>query len=176
MLNQIEELDKERVANRRRRITNGYIRRRALGDVHLAALKERRLQLDEARLELNRAEHKGETLKQQYRQAQARLVDAQVALQTDETARRERELTEKIAAANAEVNLLRQRKSQGVQSLKREVMDAQRLLALFDQTPAAICSGNLYRTGCRCGSNRPFPGGTPPLSRVSGCIGAGICP
>ena len=113
MLNQIEELDKERVANRRRRITNGYIRRRALGDVHLAALKERRLQLDEARLELNRAEHKGETLKQQYRQAQARLVDAQVALQTDETARRERELTDKIATANAEVNLLRQRKSQG---------------------------------------------------------------
>jgi hypothetical protein len=39
-------------------------------------------------------------------------VDAQVALQTDETARRERELADKIAAANAEVNLLRQRKSQ----------------------------------------------------------------
>jgi hypothetical protein len=52
MLNQIEELDKERAANRRRRITNGYIRRRALGDVHMAVLKERRLQLDEARLEL----------------------------------------------------------------------------------------------------------------------------
>ena len=132
-LNQIEELDKERVANRRRRITNGYIRRRALGDIHLAALKERRLQLDEARLELNRAELKGETLKQQYRQAQTLLVDAQVALQTDETARRERELAEKISVANAEVNELHQRKTQGIQSLKQEAADAQKLLAMFDQ-------------------------------------------
>lgn len=133
ILNQIEELDKERVANRRRRITNGYIRRRALGDVHLAELKERRLQLDEARMELNRAEYKGEMFKQQYGQAQVRLVDAQVALQTDQTARRERELTDKIAAASAEVNLLRQRKSQGMQSLKREAADAHRLLVLLEQ-------------------------------------------
>ena len=99
----------------------------------MAALKERRLQLDEARLELNRAELKGETLKQQYRQAQTLLVDAQVALQTDETARRERELAEKISVANAEVNQLRQRKSQGMQSLKQEAVDAQKLLVLVDQ-------------------------------------------
>jgi uncharacterized protein YPO0396 len=142
ILNQIEELDKERVANRRRRITNGFIRRRALGDVHLAGLKERRLQLDEARLDLNRAELKGESLKQQYRQAQARLVDAQVALQTDETAWRERELSEKLAAANTEVNMLRQRKSQGIQLLKQEASDAERLLALFDerQPPPALAT------------------------------------
>jgi uncharacterized protein YPO0396 len=140
MLNQIEELDKERIANRRRRVTNGFIRRRALGDVYLAALREHRLQLDEARMELNRAEHKGETLKQLYRQAQARLVDAQVALQTDETARRERELAEKLSAIRAEVNLVSQRKGQGAQSLKREAVDAQRLLSLFDQRrpPAAL--------------------------------------
>ena len=142
LLNQIEELDKERSANRRRRVTNGYIRRRALGDGHMVALKECRLQLDEARLELNRAEHKGETLKQLYRQAQARLIDAQVALQTDETARRERELAEKLNAIRAEVNLLRQRKSQGAHTLQREAADAQRLVSLFDQhhPPAALAT------------------------------------
>ncbi len=132
-LNQVEALDQERLANRRRRITNGYVQRRALGDVHMAALKERRMQLEEARLELKRAELKGETLKQNYRQAQSLLLDAQVALQTDETARRERELTEKIAAGDAEVTLLRQRKSQGQQGLKREAADAQKLLGLFQQ-------------------------------------------
>lgn len=92
MLGHIEEVDKERAANRRRRLTNGYIRRRAQGDVSMAELKARRLQLEETRLELSRAELKGEALTQQSRQAQTRLVDAQVALQVDQTAQREREL------------------------------------------------------------------------------------
>ena len=35
-LDQIEEFDQERQANRRRRITNGYIQRRAQGDDYLA--------------------------------------------------------------------------------------------------------------------------------------------
>lgn len=140
-LDQIEEMDKERAANRRRRITNGYIQRLAQGDVHLAELKERRLALDESRLELNRAELKGETLGQQHRQAQTRLVDAQVALQVDQTAQRERELTEKIAETNAELNILRQRKAQAVQSLVKERADAQKLLALLDQDQIAAPTG-----------------------------------
>jgi uncharacterized protein YPO0396 len=133
MLNHIEEMDKERSANRRRRITNGYIRRRAQGDVHMGELKDHRLELDEARLELSRAERKGETLAQQYRQAQTLLVDATVALQTDQTAQRERDLSEKIATINAEVNLLRQRKAQASQALAHEAADAQKLLALIGQ-------------------------------------------
>ncbi len=95
MLNHIEEMDKERAANRRRRITNGYIRRPVQGDGYIAELKERRLQLDEARLELNRAEPKTEKLARQHQQVQANLVDAQVALQVDLTAQRERELCRK---------------------------------------------------------------------------------
>ena len=132
-LNHIEELEKERTANRRRRITNGYVGRRAQGDVALAELKERRIQLDEARLELTRAGLKGETLTQRFRQAQALLVDAQVALQVDQTAQRERELAEKIAETSAEVDRLRQQKNLAVQALVGQVDDAQKLLALLAQ-------------------------------------------
>lgn len=171
ILNQIEELDKERVANRRRRITNGYIRRRALGDVHLAALKERRLKLDEARLELNRAELKGESLKQQYHQAQVCLVDAQVALQTDETARRERELTDKIAAASAEVNLLGQRKSQGTQSLKQEAADAQRLLALKGQRQPPPALAAFIKQATAADPIIHFPAGLRPYQEALAALG-----
>ena len=170
-LNQIEELDKERVANRRRRITNGYIRRHALGDVHLAALKEHRLQLDEARLELNRAELKGETLKQQYRQAQTLLVDAQVALQTDETVRRERELAEKISIAHAEVNQLRQRKSQGVQSLKQEAVDAQKLLAMFDQHQPPPALTTFIDQATAADPMIHFPAGLEPYQQALAALG-----
>lgn len=144
MLGHIEEVDKERAANRRRRLTNGYIRRRAQGDVSMAELKARRLQLEETRLELSRAELKGEALTQQSRQAQTRLVDAQVALQVDQTAQRERELAKKIAEMNVELNSLRQRKTQAMQSLAQERADAQKLLALLDQdqrkAPAGLVS------------------------------------
>ncbi len=141
MLDHIEELDKERAANRRRRLTNGFIRRRALGDVHMAELKERRLQLDEARLELSRAELKGETLHQQHRMAQARLVDAQVALQVDQTAQRERELTDKMAEISAEINLLRQRKGQALQAVAREQADAEKLRLLLENDGRKAPSG-----------------------------------
>ena len=102
MLDHIEELDKERAANRRRRITNGYIRRRAQGDIHMAELKERRLQLDEARsgTQPGRTQRRnaGPTIP-------ARLKLAwwmpRWRLQTDQTAQREQELSEKIAEINA---------------------------------------------------------------------------
>ncbi|MDR3573286.1 MAG: SbcC/MukB-like Walker B domain-containing protein [Anaerolineaceae bacterium] len=133
MLNHIEEMDKERAANRRRRITNGAIRRRGQGDVHMVELKERRFQLDEACLELSRAKLKAETLSQQYHQAQTRLVDAQVALQVDRTAQRERDLSEKISDTTAECNILHQQKTHAVQSIAKEWTDAQKLLALIEQ-------------------------------------------
>ena len=135
ILDHIEEMDKERAANRRRRLTNGYIRRRAQGDLYSAELKERRQQLDEARVELSRAELKGEALAQKYRQAQNRLVDAQVALQVDQTAQRERELTQKIGEARAERDGLRRRKTETDHALARESADAARLLAMIETDP-----------------------------------------
>lgn len=126
-LDSIEELDKERAANRRRRITNGYIVRRAQGDAHMDDLKSRRLQLDEARLALSRFELQGEELAKHLRYAGSALLDAQVALQTDRTAAREKELCEKLAALQAEITALRQKESQLLQSLSRETADAGKL-------------------------------------------------
>lgn len=140
-LDQIIEIDKERAANRRRRMTNGHIRRQAQGDVLMVELKERRLQLAEARLELNRAELKSEILSHQHRQAQTRLIDAQVALQVDQTAQRERALAEKIAETNAGLKLLAQRKADVVEALIRERTDAERLLALIKQDQHAAPAG-----------------------------------
>src|SRR5574341_1603204 len=106
-LAQIGELDAERLANRRRRVTNGYIQRRAQGDAHLAALKAKRLELDGARLALNRANLQRDQLAEELKRAQSALVDAQVALQSDATALREKELREKIAAVDKELKELK---------------------------------------------------------------------
>jgi uncharacterized protein YPO0396 len=141
ILNHIEEMDKERFANRRRRLTNGFIRRRAMGDAHTAELKARRLQLDEARLDLSRAELKGETLNRQHQMAQTRLVDAQVALQVDQTAQRERDLTEKIAETTAEMNHLSARKHQALQAAASEQADAENLLKMLEQDERKAPSG-----------------------------------
>ena len=85
-LNQIEELDKERAANRRRRITNGYIARRAGGEIHSGELRNARLKLDEMRLSLSRAELQRDKLAANLKFAEAALLDAKIALQTDQTA------------------------------------------------------------------------------------------
>jgi len=55
-LNKIDDLDKERAANHRRRITNGYIARRARGELHSAKLRNARLKLDETRLAFHRTQ------------------------------------------------------------------------------------------------------------------------
>lgn len=130
-LDQIEELDKERAANRRRRITNGYIQRRAQGDTHLANLKTRRLELDETRLALQRAALERDTLDERLRQAQAALLDSRVALQTNRTAAREKELREQIGALETELEGLRQRETELTLALSREITDAQRLCDLL---------------------------------------------
>jgi uncharacterized protein YPO0396 len=130
-LTQIEELDQERLANRRRRLTNGYLQRRAQGDAHLTALKAKRLELDEARLALSRAALERDSLAEQLKRAQAALVEAQVALQTDTAAVREKELRDKIAALDAELKDLRESEKQLGETLSREVEDAKRLSALL---------------------------------------------
>ena len=65
VLNRIEELDQERATHRRLRLTNGYVRRCAQGDHHLAELKRHRIELDEKRLDLSRAELRRDDLLEQ---------------------------------------------------------------------------------------------------------------
>ena len=126
-LNALEDLDKERLANRRRRITNGYIQRRAQGDTHLAALKSRRLELDEARLTLQRAELARETLAERLQRAQTALLDAQVELQTNQTATREKDLRAKLTALETDLTTLRQRETALTHQLAQETQDARHL-------------------------------------------------
>lgn len=137
-LTQIGELDQERLANRRRRITNGYVQRRAQADTHLAALKARRFELDATRLDLSRAALQRDELAEQFKRAQNALVEAQVALQTDVTAIREKELREKIATLDSELKDLKERESRLNELLAREAKDAQRLCELLTSEARSI--------------------------------------
>jgi len=132
-LDRIEELDQERQANRRRRVTNGVIRRRALADTHLAELKRHRLALDQAQLDLSRLGLQRDDLAERLAHARQALVDAQVALRTDTTAARQNTLREEIARAEAELADLRQRETQVRRALAREVEDARRLRSLLGE-------------------------------------------
>ena len=128
-LNRIDELDKERAANRRRRITNTYIARRVQADVFLDELKSRRLELDTVKLTLSRTEQERDDLTRSLVFAQSALTDAEVALRTDQTAVREKELREKIAVLTHELAELRQRKTEIDHALARELADAKKLRA-----------------------------------------------
>jgi uncharacterized protein YPO0396 len=137
-LGRIEELDQERMANRRRRLTNGYVQRRAQADVKLAQLKHLRLELDETRVEINRANLKRDAITEDLKRARQALLDAQVALQTDATAAREKELREKVAALENEVRALTERQSRVDQVLAREMQDAQELHEFLKQDRLSI--------------------------------------
>ena len=130
-LNQIAELDKERAANRRRRITNGYIARRSRGEIHSGELRNARLKLDETRLSLSRAELQRDQLAANLKFTEAALLDAKIALQTDQVAAKERQLREKLAAIEAELKILRQRKTETDHQIARERSDAKRLCELL---------------------------------------------
>jgi uncharacterized protein YPO0396 len=132
-LGRIEELDQERRANRRRRVTNGVIRRRALADTHLAELKRHRLTLDQAQLDFSRLGLQRDDLTERLAHARQALVDAQVALRTDTTAAREKSLREEIAQAEVELADLRRREAQVHETLAREVEDARCLRDLLDE-------------------------------------------
>jgi uncharacterized protein YPO0396 len=130
-LEKIEELDKERAANRRRRITNGFIARRSRGEIHTTELKNARLKLDEIRLELNRAEIQHEQLASHLKHAETALLDAKVALQTDQSAIKQHDLTEKITVLDAELALLRQRQADTDVIITQEQADAKKLQKLL---------------------------------------------
>jgi len=137
-LDQIEEFDQERLANRRRRITNGYIQRRARGDDHLAELKTRRLQLDETRLALSRAEIQRDVLEERLRFAQNALLDARMALETDCTATRETALQAKISLLESELAHLQTQVAEICQTLDREYRDLEHLQELLRADGVAI--------------------------------------
>ena len=111
-LDRIEEHDAERIANRRRRITNGFVKRQAEADTILADLKRRRLERDEADLGLKRAELARDGLRESLKLAQETLLQAQLALQTDRTAARQAELRAAIAAAETDLAALRRREAE----------------------------------------------------------------
>ncbi|MCX6078296.1 MAG: AAA family ATPase [Chloroflexi bacterium] len=141
-LNAIDELDKERAANRRRRITNTYIAHRVQADIFLKELSDRRLELDTVKLALSRAERERDDLTRSLVFAQSALTDAEVALRTDQTAVREKELRERIAVLTHDLTLLRQRKAEIDHALARELTDAKKLRddLLVDklENPAAL--------------------------------------
>ncbi|MBI3166923.1 MAG: hypothetical protein HYZ22_00485 [Chloroflexi bacterium] len=141
-LTRIEDIDKERLANRRRRITNTYVARRAQADVFLDDLKSRRLELDSAKLEFHRDEMQRDDLSRNLRFAQSALTDAEIALHTDQTAQREKELREKITTLAAELTLLTQRQTDFDRSLAAELTDAKKLKKLLTadkvEIPVAI--------------------------------------
>jgi uncharacterized protein YPO0396 len=126
-LDRIEELDQERSNQRRLRLTNGYIQRRAQGDMHLAELKDYRLELDQKRVDLSRRKLQRDDLAERLTHARHALIDAQVALRADATALHEKELRDEIARVEVELDDLRQRQNQLDQTLTQEVEDAQRL-------------------------------------------------
>ena len=137
-LERIEEFDRERVKHRRLRITNGYLQRRAQADTQQTDLKSRRLELDETRLQLNRTQLQHDEWAEQFKRANAALLDAQIALQTDVVARREQELREKIAALETELRSLREREARVKAMLEHEGQDARRLQALLTADQHAI--------------------------------------
>jgi uncharacterized protein YPO0396 len=126
-LNMIEELNKERVANRRKRISNTAIARLAEADTYLDQLRQLRLELDSFKLEYSREELHRDEISRAQKFAHATLTDAEIALRTDQNAIREKELRDKIAILNIELTSLRERQQQVEISFARELSDAQKL-------------------------------------------------
>jgi uncharacterized protein YPO0396 len=126
-LDRIEELDQERQANRRRRITNGTIRRRAQADSHLAQLKRFRQELDEKQVALSRAELQRDELAERRKLTEQALLDARVALKTDTTAARQKALRQRIADLETQRRDLRQRQATLTETLIHELEDARQL-------------------------------------------------
>jgi len=120
-LGRIEEHDAERIANRRRRITNGFVKRQAEADTILADLKRRRLERDEADLALQRAELARDGLQENLKLAQETLLQAQIALQTDRTAARQAELRAVITRLETDLAALRRRAAELSAALAAEV-------------------------------------------------------
>jgi uncharacterized protein YPO0396 len=136
-LDRIEEHDAERIANRRRRITNGFVKRQAQADTILADLRRRRLERDEADLGLKRAELSRDGLAESLKLAQEALLQTQLALQTDRTAARQAELRAAIVATETDLATLQRRAAELSAALTAEVtaMRSLRDLLLADGQP-----------------------------------------
>lgn len=130
-LDQIEALDQERGSQRRLRLINGYVSRRAQSDTHLADLKKYRLEREERQVALSRQELRRDDLTERLKQANNDLLEAQIALRTDATAARQEMLKQEIAALQPELADLRRRDAEFRQILAQEVVDARRLQALL---------------------------------------------
>lgn len=130
-LNQIEELDLERQTQRRLRLINGYVSRRAESEAHLAELKRYRQERDEKQVELSRLELRRDDLAEQIRHANHALIEAQVALRTDAAAARQEALNKEIALLETELAGLRQAEGRLAQALRQERDDARRLAKLL---------------------------------------------
>jgi len=137
-LNAIEELDQERANHRRLRLINGYIRRRAESDTHLAELKRYRVALDETQVALSRHALERDTLTEHLKLARQALLDAEIALRTDVTAQREQSLRAEIAQAEVELLEIRQRAAALEQTLAQEHTDVQHLIALLIEDGTTI--------------------------------------
>jgi uncharacterized protein YPO0396 len=120
-LDKIEEYDQERVARRRLRITNGFVRRRADADRILNDLKARRLERDETDLALQRGQLQRDGLAESLKLAQDAQVQAQVALATDRTAARQGELRAAIKEATGRLDTLRREEAATRAALRGEV-------------------------------------------------------
>jgi uncharacterized protein YPO0396 len=137
-LERIETFDGERVANRRRRLTNGFVKRQAEADAVLGELNRCRLERDEADVSLRRAELARDGLAESLKLAQETLLQAQIALQTDRTATRQAELATAIAAAETDLAAARRRESELSAALAAEAqaMRALRALLMSEGQPA----------------------------------------
>jgi uncharacterized protein YPO0396 len=126
-LDRVEELDQERISQRNLRLVNGYIRRRAQGDVYLGELKGHRLELDQKRVNLSRLELRRDDLAERLTHARQTLIDAEVAWRLDTTAAREKALQEETTRTEGEVADLSQLENRLSRSLADEVKSAKRL-------------------------------------------------
>jgi uncharacterized protein YPO0396 len=132
-LNVIEALDQERANHRRLRLVNGYIRRHAESDTHLAELKRYRVELDETQVALSRHTLERDELADRLKAARQAQLDAEVALRTDTTAQREQSLRADLAQAEADLVEIRQRATALEQDLAQEHADARRLITLLEE-------------------------------------------
>ncbi|MBN1488218.1 MAG: AAA family ATPase [Anaerolineae bacterium] len=131
-LNIIEELDQERANQRRLRIINGYLRRHAQSDTHLAELKRRRLELDETQLDLSRHTLHRDDANENLKRARQVLLDAEIALRTDTTAQRAQQLQVEIQQTQVRIQDIRQRAATLRQNLTLEHQDIEQLCHLLE--------------------------------------------
>ena len=167
-LDRIAEHDAERVANRRRRITNGFVRRQAGADAILADIKRHRLARDEADLSLKRAELTRDGLQESFKRAQEALIQAQLALQTDRTASRQTELRAAIAAAETDLATLRRREAELAAALAAELTAMRTLCDLLladgQGVPSELESFIVMLSGPT--AQRPLPTASSEASRL----------